>query len=271
MTRGPAAISDAEKETAHGRAGRRLAGALASRLSSDAFTLYLYGSAVLGDFRPGWSDLDILCLTAAPLSPDTAGRLVLLRQELAAENEPGFRLFEGGITSLAAFRDGRPALSVYWGTSGQRLADCYSIEPFSLLSLLDDGLLLHGEDIRPCLRPPTRMSCGMPSRPISVPSGPTASGPGGRYMEPDGCWTSPGALYPAHRPDPVQNRGRGMGPCGKDWLRDPSVLERVLAIRKEPLLYRDDPGTLDFIATLGPAVAAFAVVLETALSGSEQG
>ena len=49
----------------------RLAGALASRLSSDAFTLYLYGSAVLGDFRPGWSDLDILCLTAAPLSPDT--------------------------------------------------------------------------------------------------------------------------------------------------------------------------------------------------------
>lgn len=52
---------------------------------------------------------------------------------------------------------------------------------------------------------------------------------------------------------------------------DPSVLERVLAIRKEPLLYRDDPGTLDFIATLGPAVAAFAAVLETALSGSEQG
>ena len=49
--------------------------------------LYLYGSAVLGDFRPGWSDLDILCLPAAPLSPDTAGRLVLLRQELAAEKD----------------------------------------------------------------------------------------------------------------------------------------------------------------------------------------
>ena len=51
---------------------------------------------------------------------------------------------------------------------------------------------------------------------------------------------------------------------------DPSVLERVLAIRKEPLLYRDDPGTLDFIATLGPAVAAFAVVLETAAINNRQ-
>ena len=110
----------------------------------------------------------------------------------------------------------------------------------------------------------------MPSRPISVPSGPTASGPGGRYMEPDGCWTSPGGLYTLRTGRILSKTAAGEWALREGLAPDPSVLERVLAIRKEPLLYRDDPGTLDFIATLGPAVAAFAAVLETALSGSEQ-
>lgn len=35
-------------------------------------TFVLYGSAVLGDFRPGWSDIDMLCIVKQPLSSEQA-------------------------------------------------------------------------------------------------------------------------------------------------------------------------------------------------------
>lgn len=247
----------------------RLAEILASRLGSETFTLYLYGSAVLGDFRPGWSDLDILCLTAGPLSPDTADRLVLLRQTLAEEEqEPGFRLFEGGITPFAAFLDGLPALSVYWGTSGQRLTDTYSLNPFSLRSLLDDGLLLHGDDIRPRLRPPSRdelrdavASHLRTVRAYGVQPGRSIHGAGWMLDIARG-------LYTLRTGRILSKTAAGEWALREGLAPDPPALERVLAIRREPLRYRNDPGALDFIASLGPAVAAFAAVLEATLSGS---
>ena len=71
----------------------RLAGALASRLSSDAFTLYLYGSAALGDFRPGWSDLDILCLTASSFSGRSWRRKTSRASACSREASPPSPLF----------------------------------------------------------------------------------------------------------------------------------------------------------------------------------
>ena len=37
--------------------------------------LYLYGSAAMGDFRPGWSDLGLLRMTRSSLSPAQADAL----------------------------------------------------------------------------------------------------------------------------------------------------------------------------------------------------
>lgn len=46
-------------------------------------SVYLYGSAVSGDFRLGWSDLDVLVLTREPIPPSAAEALVSLRQMMS--------------------------------------------------------------------------------------------------------------------------------------------------------------------------------------------
>lgn len=125
-------------------------------LAPDKPTVYLYGSCVLGDFRPGWSDIDLLMLTPHPLTQQQAERLVPLRQRLLAK-EPGnpyYRAFEGAVVSVEAFLSGDEEPAAYWGTSGERVRMGYSLDCFSMLCLLDHGELICGEDVRPLLRRP---------------------------------------------------------------------------------------------------------------------
>lgn len=123
---------------------------ICSILSDNKPAIYLYGSVALGDFKPGWSDIDILVLTEHETTEQQAETLVGLRQALL-ERYPGnpyFRLFEGGMFSANAFLQGNNERTVYWGTSGQRITDSYQMDSFSKTVLLDSGILLYGEDIR---------------------------------------------------------------------------------------------------------------------------
>jgi predicted nucleotidyltransferase len=120
-------------------------------------TVYLYGSVVLDDFRLGWSDIDILVLTRREINKLQAEALVGLRQTLS-ERYPGnpyFRLFEGGMLSFDAFQNGKNERTVYWGTSGQRIADHYKLDSFGRTVLLEQGSLLHGPDLRERMPCPT--------------------------------------------------------------------------------------------------------------------
>ncbi len=126
-------------------------------LAPDQPTVYLYGSCVLDDFRPGWSDIDLLILTPHPLAPEQAKRLVPLRQELLAQ-EPGnpfYRAFEGAVISQEAFLSGAAEPAAYWGTSGQRVRSGYALDCFSRLLLMDKGELICGTDVRHRMRKPT--------------------------------------------------------------------------------------------------------------------
>ena len=121
------------------------------------FSVCLYGSAVLDDFRPGWSDIDILVLTDRRLSEAVADRLVGLRGELS-RLEPAnqyYRRVEGGILSLDAFMNKQVDRVVYWGTSGERICDRYSLDSFCRTELIENGLLLYGREIRDRLQKPT--------------------------------------------------------------------------------------------------------------------
>ena len=112
----------------------------------DVYGVWLYGSVVLDDFRPGWSDIDFVALTGGPVSESQAEQLLMLRQEML-EKEPGnpyYRSFEGVIASLDEYRSGSFTRLVYWGTSGQRITDRYTPDTFSAFELARYGRLVYG-------------------------------------------------------------------------------------------------------------------------------
>lgn len=119
-------------------------------------SIYLYGSAAADDFCPGWSDIDVLVLTKRPISEDQADQLLTLRQHLLAQDpeNPCYRAFEGAMLHLDAFLTGESTRVVYWGTRGECFKSRHTLTAFDRYSLLTDGLLLHGRDVRYRMRIP---------------------------------------------------------------------------------------------------------------------
>ena len=112
----------------------------------DVYGVWLYGSVVLDDFRPGWSDIDFVALTGRPVSESQAEQLLTLRQEML-EKEPGnpyYRSFEGVIAALDEYRSRSFTRLVYWGTSGQRITDRYTPDTFSAFELARYGRPVYG-------------------------------------------------------------------------------------------------------------------------------
>lgn len=128
-----------------------------SVLADNKPTVYLYGSVVLDDFKLGWSDIDILVLTEWEITEKQANILVELRQYILQRypGNPYFRLFEGGMLSVDAFLNGKNERTVYWGSSGQRIADGYKMDSFGMAELLDSGILLYGDEVRDKMTYPT--------------------------------------------------------------------------------------------------------------------
>ena len=123
---------------------------IVSILADNKPTIYIFGSVALGDFRLGWSDIDIVVLTEREITDEQANVLVGLRQALLERytGNPYFRLFEGGMRSTSAFLNDASERTVYWGTSGQRIMDTWKMDSFGMVELLDSGILLYGDDIR---------------------------------------------------------------------------------------------------------------------------
>ena len=136
---------------------KTMANDIVSILADNKPTIYIFGSVALDDFKLGWSDIDIAVLTEHEITEQQAERLVGLRQAML-ERYPGnpyFRLFEGGMLSMAAFLNGKNERTVYWGTSGQRITDNWKMDSFGILELLDSGILVYGDDARHQMAYPT--------------------------------------------------------------------------------------------------------------------
>ena len=130
---------------------------IVSVLTDNKPTIYLFGSVSLDDFKLGWSDIDIAVLTEHEITEQQADTLVGLRQAIL-ERYPGnpyFRLFEGGMLSANAFLNGKNERTIYWGTSGQRITDNWMMDSFGMTELLENGILVYGDDIRGKMNYPT--------------------------------------------------------------------------------------------------------------------
>ena len=246
---------------------RTMASEIASVLNGQAHSVWLYGSVVLDDFRPGWSDIDFVAFTNRRLSRDQAERLLPLRQTLsdAFPSNPYYRCFEGVVMPLRPDPADADPNIVYWGTTGQRIVSRYALDPFARYELAVYGRSVYGASDRGIFRRPDRaeMVAAVRLHYESIR----------KYaVQTDERLYSCGWLLDIAR---CVHTLRCGGVIGKtqagEWalaervFPDDGALIRTLEIRRDPLKYSRDPGVRAWLRGLGPAVQACADVLEREL------
>ena len=230
-------------------------------------SLYLFGSVTMDDFHLGWSDIDFLCLTGQPLSPGQREEMVPLRQTLL-KSEPGhlyYRSFEGGMLSLDAFLTGKPEPAVYWGTSGQRVTEQYHFDCFSMAELLDFGVLLAGEDVRPMMRRPSReeLRRGVEEHLRSIRQYGSATGESlysyGWLLDISRC------LYTLETGCIIAKTAAGDWALERGLCPVPDALREALAVRRGPEVFRSAAEVRRRAAQLGDEIQRYGDVLEERL------
>ncbi len=241
---------------------------IAGILDNNAPSIYLYGSAALGDFRPGWSDIDILVLTEREISVEAAGRLVNLRQKMLEEDpdNPYYRQFEGGMLSLEAFLSHEKSRVVYWGTSGERITDGYSFDAFCMSELLNSGVLLHGRDVRELMMRPTydELKQNVRRHYETIRNYAKVTGRSlysyGWLLDISRC------IYTLRTGKIIAKTAAGEWASVEKLCPCAEILAKAVEIRKNPLKYKDDVGIYDVAETLGDSVQKYADILKAELN-----
>lgn len=233
-------------------------------------SFYLYGSMTMNDYRPGWSDIDLLCLTPAPVTEDAAGMLVNLRQALQEQyHDKLYRSFEGAILQEEAFQNGTPCTAVYWGTSGQRIQKGYALDCFSRYELLTSGILLFGEDHRSRWELPgyDELRSAVHSHYDSIRLNAAKTGESlyscGWLLDIARC------LYTLRTGKVIAKTAAGEWALEAGLCPSPEAMEKALAIRKNPELFFTDSDCRKWCGALDPEIQKFADVLERELKRSE--
>ena len=244
---------------------RQMTEALTAALAPMEPSIYLYGSAAQGDFRPGWSDIDLLALTPAPMTAHQAQTLLTLRQNLPViyPNATYARACEGAILPLEALTNSTPLTCVYWGTSGQRITTGYAPDVFCLWQLHHGGQLLHGPDVRDTLPKPTpgELHQGVAQHLQSI----LTHGQGARSLYAFG-WLLDTArgLYTVMNNAVIAKTAAGEWALAQGLCPDAAALRLALAVRRNPALMQQEAVARQ-AEGLTPAIAGFADVLRREL------
>lgn len=252
------------------KAVNKMVRAVTDILSDCKPSIYLYGSSVLDDFRLGWSDLDLLVLTGKMISEEQARRLVRLRQTMLVEEagNPYYRSFEGGMLTLDAFLSGEEDRVVYWGTGGERITCRYGLDAFCMSELLDDGILLCGNDIRDRLpRPaPDDLGAGVRKHYETIRKYAQKTGRSlysfGWLLDISRC------IYTLRTGGIISKTAAGEWALRENLCSCADALQKAVEVRKMPAAYQKDESIFDYAQDLGSSVQRYADILERELGKS---
>lgn len=244
---------------------QRMTEAIAEILAAQTPSIYLYGSCTMDDFRPGWSDIDLLVLTQKPFTLPQAEQLLMLRQNLPLQYPDASlaRSCEGGILPLDAFTKGYPDRVVYWGTSGQRITDRHHLSSIDLWELQHRAQLLHGPEVRNSfpLPTPSAMHTDVAQHLRTI----LDHGRGRRSLYAFG-WLLDTArgLYTLRHDAIASKTAAGEWALREGLCPDEGALRLALEVRREPALLAQEAVARQAEA-LTPAIQAFAGVLRQEL------
>lgn len=246
--------------------------AIGSILADGQPSVYLYGSSVLDDFRLGWSDIDILVLTQKPISEKQAETLRTLRQALLEKepDNPYYRSFEGGMLSLSAFVSRSSDRVVYWGTSGERIAERYSFDSFCMAELLENGVLLHGREVRGQFKAPSYAELYADVKRCCEAIRKHAQKTGRSFYSFGWLLDIARGLYTLRTGKIIAKTAAGEWALQNGLCPVETALETALKVRRNPLRYQDNPEIFDCAEALGEEIQRFADVLEKELERSNQ-
>ena len=243
-----------------GRMTAEAAGIVDGRIHS----VWLYGSAVLGDFRPGWSDIDLLVLTEAPITENQALALVGLRQTLteAEPENPYYRIMEGIIADAEEYRAGSFSRLVYWGTTGQRITDRYAPDAFARYQLALSGKSVYGQSDRRIFEAPSRQELAAAVKSHYDAIRKYAVRTDERLYSCGWLLDIARGVRTLRHGDVMAKTQAGLWALEERLFPDADPLKRTLEIRQDPAAFRDRDDVKQWLKELGPTVQRYADVLE---------
>jgi hypothetical protein len=137
---------------------RAVTEAHATRLEADrpglVEGLYLGGSVALGDYRPGWSDVDFVAVVSRRLQPEDPSFLGGVHAELGARFEPHY---DGVYIERSALADppvsGEDAPHALGGVFRES-ESCPALNPVTWIELRDHGVAIRGPAPAEVVPPP---------------------------------------------------------------------------------------------------------------------
>ena len=245
---------------------------IAGILQGGVHSVWLYGSIVMDDFRPGWSDIDLLVLTDRRITEDQAQALVTLRQEMtdAEPGNPYYRAFEGIIAEKDEYLAGTYTRLVYWGTTGQRITDRYQQDAFSAYELAKSGRSVYGAGDRSLFVPPSRQELTEAVRRHYETIRRYAAQTDERLYSCGWLLDIARCVHTLRYHDVISKTQAGLWALSEHLFEDEEPMKRTLEIRQDPMAFKDRDDVKEWLKGLGPVVQRYADVLEKELLNGQE-